>query len=1228
MKEIDQNIAIRSLNQHLFADPLLIDGRTEIDMLAFLSGFATLINFYDQDNKVNGNWKPFLLKDPFFLLASISKTNISEPYANYLNICTKLQKMLLAKQVDESYSKDLPNMFNQLFDQLTNVFMHIKEWMYYMQKFDGDYELKNYVIRQFKLKYSQCFWAVIYFRKDLFLSSAINGISPIDTGNFLVFDSYNETVWKQDADKNPYWEILQFKHPINENSHIDFFQALKKVGDDLFELFHSIVHHSTTAFENLKVAGGYPDTTLLRTFVHVLKIHQIQLNDISSQHLEFYYKEILQQTKELSKPDHVFVCAELAKKDATFNLSKGILFNAGLDAQEIPVLYETTEASYLNPAIISAAFTLAKQKNDGFYSFQLQNILNPGIVQQDENGHVNKWNTFGGALSQISVSLTSGIIFSSPILLLREGQRNITLNVVFEKEFDIRFLQHATFYLSTQLAWLPVAVQGLIGKSNTATVLINLDAAQPSIECFTKSPDEVSNALWPMLKIEFNSFSNGLEPVAPVITSLEIKVDVANIKTLQLYNDFGLLSTKLPYQPFGPAPLLNSSFMIGSNEIFSKPLSSFIIELDWDTLPNDFSDYYQPYNEYLNSVKNGVENPLAPISIIENQINNNCFTANTYILENKVWNVLYMHKQNSCAIENNNTFSCIPYKSVGDNAVMPNVSDPLFTTIDNGKDAKLIGSSFYAYQKPLDGKNAWECYPTIQNTVLELTETSANGFMKITLSGPSFGFGSQIYPNVVYNTASANEIILAQKEPGIPLKTQPNQPFAPKLKSVTAHYSASDLYKFNTVTETNPLQVFSYFALENHKLFDSNKTLSDNAFGMNRAIGTSKKNINGVPLFSSFLYDGYLLLEMKDLIPAKSINLYFELTREYDFKTVNEAFECFYLNKNGWTKLLVLADGTNNLSCTGIIQVNVPTDIANENFIHLNNNCWICLAIKGNPLSYAQTVLVKTNGIKLERSKSSVSTDTPILASHVVTGLQNTIPQIANMVQPFPSFGGRVAENNEIKNQRVSYRLKTKDRAVTAADFYLLVKQEFPDVFYSKTNFNSATKTIETYVLKGYNNSTEPNAFTPLINSSRIKEINTFLSERTSGFNTIQVLNFNVQYVQLVVDVETELSFQIEGIKGEINNALNLFLSPWIKDSGKQIAIGQPISNGQISRFLMEIKGVLKVNDVSFQVYSLDESNNKILDITAFTNKGMIKPTMSSIIFNSYMDHLINISFK
>ncbi|HWY39137.1 MAG TPA: hypothetical protein VNY73_11295, partial [Bacteroidia bacterium] len=323
MSALDLNNVVISQDKALVPKPSLIDGRTERDWLCFISDFASVINFYESTNQLHGNWKPFLLKDPVFLLANISKAKFAEFHTPYLNACTKLETGLTTN-ANVSYTIA----FNQAFDAITEVFKLMERWIYYMQRSGEDYEFKKYIIRQIKKDFSALFWAINAFRENLSTASSIEGIERVE---YHIFDNWDEIIWKQSRDKSPFWEILNLHYPLSANSTQDHYNALRTAGDRVFDFFHTVIRHSARAFEELKnKKSRYPDTTLLRAFINLLTVHQEQLNGIAEKHLDFYYKDILQQQNLPATPDSVFLCAGLSKKDATFLLPAGTLFDGGI----------------------------------------------------------------------------------------------------------------------------------------------------------------------------------------------------------------------------------------------------------------------------------------------------------------------------------------------------------------------------------------------------------------------------------------------------------------------------------------------------------------------------------------------------------------------------------------------------------------------------------------------------------------------------------------------------------------------------------------------------------------------------------------------------------------------------------------------------------------------------------------------------------------------------------
>lgn len=1270
MKEIGQNAALASLEQHLVPDPFLIDGRTEKQRLSFLCDFASLINFYDSTNTVNGNWRPFLLKDPVFLLAHISTTDYRRLHHVYVRTCANIQR-----NITTGTSKDNTIFFNLLFEQLTDVFLRLERWTYYMQLSNEEYDLKRYVLTQVKDNFSSLLWAVLGLQNNM-AATRVAGKTKMVRQN--VYDAFDDDLWMKYSGRQPYQDVLQIKTqdsiavtvqqedapalvPGNAELLAIYFASLRNAGDSLFRFFHTIIRHSQEEYERVKIRKSrYPDTTLLRAFTDLMKVHEAQLNGISGKHLRFYYSDILKQSELPAVPDSVFICTVLAKNPAAFGLPAQTQFNAGTDAQKEPIVFSSLESVSLNSAVVANAYTLSVAGNALTY----QQAASPSVIRKAENGAVQSWATFGGAPSEAAVS--TGFAFGSPMLLLLEGQRTITITLNFAALVDASLFSNANYALSTQKAWLPVTPTGFpVGTMNVQqlTFEIVLPPSAASIEAFAVAPDGLNSTL-PMLQVLFTSAAGIATP--PDVVSLTIDVSVQGVASLQLFNDYGALSTKAPFQVFGPVPDANSNFMIGSAEIFSKPVTALTLEIDWDNLPlpkqiNTFNTYYAAYNQYILSnglitENTGSTNPpqTPPAGPNESKLKNAVNTATAAVVKaipyavNTAAHIAYVTvagaivgavklakglwngaKKTGTAIRNllskksaatytpgaggspyaaqdntglvlayfNNYCFQVGFSSLNDHQWSPvaiafeNDASTLTPPAGSGQtlfavnaaDNTLAAKTFFAYQ-PSATAPALPADPTLQDdlaTPLAYTNTSASGFLRMTLTAPGYGFGASLYGAVVAYVAMQNALVVSKKEDPSLLKAVPNIPFAPKASAVSATYSASQTYALSAAPGTYPLQWFYYTPFTNYTAYDNTPGTTFNGNVLNTFAGTAAIS-SGLPAFPAMKYTGVLFIELANLLPDNYLNLFFQLAASYGATDSTTAPDYFYLTQNGWATMQLTEDGTNGFCCSGIVQVNIPGDISNQTPWRAGENYWLAIGVKDNSAAYSQTVLLSTNGILLQRTGSNYLTDTtaPKIAAQAITKPMVAIPQIATIVQPFPSFGGKPAEDQIQMNQRVSNRIKTKDRAASREDFFRLITGEFPDIYYTKSIYNADLNTVTVYVVKKYADASEANAFTPLVDKCEEEHILDFLSKRMSLFPSIVVSDFSFCMVQVTATVVMENGYVPQAVEDNVNAALKIYLSPWITSTVAQLAIDEGINEAAVAAFIGTVPGVKSVSSV------------------------------------------------
>ncbi|MEE1944505.1 hypothetical protein VRU48_05255 [Pedobacter sp. KR3-3] len=1191
-----------AIEKSLAATSQLVDARTEQDWLFFLGEFATLINFYDQDNTVNGNWAPFLLKDPVFLLATIAKTKVADLHAIYFKTKTRLQQ-LFAKGIELG---KIGIGINDMLEQIFQVFVYLKRWIYYLQTTVEEYELKTYILQQVENVYSKYFWAISSLRQVLFSTTIIPGISKFDPGKLNAFQTHEELVWKKYENKEPYWEVLNLQHPINKNSPEAIFKSLVKAGDGIFVFFNNVVSHAQQAFEKLSANKSiHPDTTLLRSFVHLLKIQQAELNKLADKHLDFYYQDILQQVAEPAKADRVFVCAELMASDSLSWLPPATALDAGTDAEKNPVYFANAKGLWLNPAVITGLQTLSKTVvGTQQVSYDLGNIADPGTLKKDADNHLMTWPPFQ---APSAVQTAMGIAFASPMLLLKEGNRSINISIEYNGLLDLDILETASYALSTATGWLNMAPKTTTispkGQNQQLQLQFNLLPDQPAIEPILDEAINGFKADWPMLKIMFQNFPQSGE-MAKVI-ALDIEVEVSGINNLQLYNDHGGIIAKAPYPIFGTTPLLNSNFLIGSSEIFSKPLQKLSLALNWGNLPDDFGIYYKAYNDYLHQKWTAIQNQkktwlgrffrwvkswfVKSTDLFEEPFYNGGFKVDFKLLQARSW---------------------LPVNAVSetDPTHIPS-SVPLF---DEDADFKLLETTHFTCQPdPILLKPD----ATMQLQALAYQEESANGFIKLQLAVPTYGFGSELYPAIVYEQALANARLINKRRKKFeePAKI----PFAPLLNATQAGYTAKQSYLLSQNNGTDyPLACYHFTPFGNYLSYDQKQGRVNQGF----AFGTDSQIL---PMVAEFPYQGFLFMQLHNLLPTSALSIFIEVKPQLSNKLPSLPLSCFYWSETGWQVLEVVADGTGNLSTSGILQVKIPNTIAVQHNTMPKDAYCICLATTEDPSLFAEISLVKTNGFEAERMAGSWQSlnEVPLLPANTILQPKLKLSAIKSLVQPFPSFGGRAAEEATMMNRRIGKRLKTKDRLRSTDDCLLLVKSEFPEIFYAKAVYNQLTRNTAIYLVGKAQSGSAGNALLPAVEPVLVKDIQRYVAQRSSAFTTISAQPFEIQYLMVSANISIREGFEPSLMQSAINAALNLYLSPWAESGAEQVTIEEPIGMAQVVNFIKNINGVVDVTDTSLQTWLADQDADKQTLQT-------VNPLKASTLIVPCLKHLLKCEVK
>jgi hypothetical protein len=897
-----------------------------------------------------------------------------------------------------------------------------------------------------------------------------------------------------------------------------------------------------------------------------------------------------------------------------------------------PYFFENIKETTLNPALLTNVYTLSKSISNAGMEV-LHQAEQPAVssIKKSASGQVLTWDTFG---TKESDKATFGFVIGSPLLLLKEGERQLTVQFTFLNEVEPEFLENLSFFLSTKEGWLQVQTtpaQPDYVRAKSCAFQFDLQPKDPAIEPFTTNPDGLSSE-WSQLKLEFDEVHDFSAPIEIEKVSIEVEVKAAS--DFVLSNDLGALDPTKPFQPLGPTPLDEGNFFIGSTEVFSKPLDSLELRYNWSNLPTNFFFYYFEYTLVLiaDYLKNLVETelPYPPESIVF--YDNNSFKVNFYAGGNKtkipslspttdspfsIWttfplrNVKQSNGGKQCLFTGEKgigqeitsvDLELAEKKRDAEDKSLLDTLKSLLTDIHNELDNleslfdSLSPTTIFKFSEPkqkVEGEKNFRDFfdPTIQLGPLKLSNENASGFIKMQLVSPKYGFGSEVYSKVVAMVALFNgaQLINGQGDnKSINTLNMPNVPFAPKLGTLSGDYSASFTYKFDYQSAEYPLDCFYCTPFGNYKVYDATENTSSYQDVQGASLNGPSGKAEFLPIHPSFEGNGALFIPVSNALPGK-LNLYFEMVSHTNPSGKDSGISYHYLSKSSWTPLTIDSDTTNSLTCSGIITTQMPDDASITNELMPGGYQWFVLGVHDNNENRPKTTFLSTNGVLLDRVTSGLPLSyQPKLSALALAKPPATIKEIATVNQFFSSFGGRESETISQKNLRVSTRIASKGRLMTSSDFYNVLLQEFWELFYVKVIEQPAACEVIVLCIQKVENESESNAFLPFLSQCSLDKIRSYVKSRTSPFQTITALNFKPEYVRVNGEFEVSDKGQVGSLTAEINEKIKRYLSPWIQGVTDSVEMGQGVSTAEITGLITSIPGINKINSLSLQRFDSD----------------------------------------
>lgn len=411
-----------------------IDGRTLADLLDYFTSLSRHINYYDA-NLVTSDWQPFFNKSIPFNLSSISRYGaaaVEEKFDFYRSLFYKRPgKRTLQLVIHYMYYSTVHriNTWHSYVDGSGLVFEQMLENLVIDRLMDP---VKSFIALANSAAREHCIKSINF--KPL----ADNGIWNLQPSDLLAADGGSRA---RRGSRNRLMGMMESLSSLWP-AMIEAVKLLSGAAE------HSIEDSLFSANEELKQEHT-PHLALLFAFLKLFQHLQSDLNGFTKKHLDFFFKDVLRLQPRAAEGDKAHIVFEIQKQLDAHLLKKGVQVKDAKDKNNAEILFALDDEIVVNKAQVEEVRTLflntelAHDNSDltlleGVYMAPKSDKAD-GISQDFADGAAKNWPTLGARRSRFtSVGETVpedypyariGFVLASPVLLLNEGKRDITITL-------------------------------------------------------------------------------------------------------------------------------------------------------------------------------------------------------------------------------------------------------------------------------------------------------------------------------------------------------------------------------------------------------------------------------------------------------------------------------------------------------------------------------------------------------------------------------------------------------------------------------------------------------------------------------------------------------------------------------------------------------------------------------------------------------------------------------
>lgn len=342
--------------------------------------------------------------------------------------------------------------------------------------------------------------------------------------------------------------------------------------------------------------------------------------------------------------------------------------------------------------------------------------------------------------------------------------------------------------------------------------------------------------------------------------------------------------------------------------------------------------------------------------------------------------------------------------------------------------------------------------------------------------------------------------------------------------------------------------------------------------------------------FVPSFYGSELYIGLENAEPKSNLSLLFQVeegsenpSRSGGWKTDDIKWEI--LAQDHWQDLKpdMLRDSTNHFLRSGLVEFALPKTATKKHTVLPEGLHWLRIRLKKEPDTVCKFIGVHAQAGEavFENNANSLTHLDTGLPPDSIIGLGYPKSKVAAVSQPYPSFGGRPEENDREFYQRVSERLRHKDRAVSAWDYEHLVLENFPGLYkvkclrhtqfdYDKDKLNNKAPGYTTLVLipKVSELKTQALRLEPKVSEDFKTGVYAWIKKKTTVFAEVDVVNPNYQEVDFQFSIRFKEGLDFHYYKEQTELDLTKMLAPWVYDPDRELRFGDSFTKYEVIHYL------------------------------------------------------------